>query len=658
MNDDDGRLRRLMCGMETGTLNDPGHDELLRVLVEDDRAFEAYADDMLVQAGLSWLFAGRHESETHFEEEFAGSVRAGGDAAEDPDREVWEMVMSHALAERRRRELEDEASRLLTIQQAEDARRNRGHRPEDGMPLKRDIVIPRSLIYGGIAALLLIAAAVFLPSTEQPTTQPVAGNDHTQQPTQQPDVNPITVTAPVAVLVRTHRVRWSGVTPNADGSLVAVPMELTHGFAELELAGGARVIVQAPARFELIDGNRMALQSGRLVAQASGQAHGFAVQTPDALVVDLGTEFAVAVMDADEGPTTFSQVYQGKVQMASAADGRAAAAPDLLLAGEARQTEPGKDTLSVVKPKPHAFVRTEDLAELTEIDADPAKRRGWMRSLELAQRDDVVAYFDMSPDPDDPTRLVNRSWHGEAFITDGAIVNARPVRGREPGNQATGFGHGADASYITIQGRRQMHAITLAAWVKVDRHDKEFSALLNTDNYIEEAGGMHWQIYGRGVVEFTVATPDRVELQKGVFSSTRLLSPGDGSWHHIAVTFDTAAGVATHYFNGQQVGSGRIPASEPIDLSSARIGGWSQHEDGLTRQLHGAIDELLILNRALTEDEVQRLHKLGAESETSNRGASAVGARPSAGLSHKWANHMENINEPTPLLSNRDWNNG
>jgi hypothetical protein len=101
-----------------------------------------------------------------------------------------------------------------------------------------------------------------------------------------------------ATLTRADDSRWEQ-TPDlaADSRLVDRTLQVRTGFAELEFAQGAKVVVQGPAEFEVRSANRGFLRRGKLVAVVPPQAIGFTIATPKAEIVDLGTEFGVEVDD-------------------------------------------------------------------------------------------------------------------------------------------------------------------------------------------------------------------------------------------------------------------------------------------------------------------------------------------------------------------------
>ena len=99
---------------------------------------------------------------------------------------------------------------------------------------------------------------------------------------------------PVAVLRDIIGAEWkAGDTRTVGTTFKPGWQELKEGVAELEFRSGARVAVQGPARFRLIDQNAMEITDGKLAADVPQQAIGFTVHTPAGQVVDLGTRFGV-----------------------------------------------------------------------------------------------------------------------------------------------------------------------------------------------------------------------------------------------------------------------------------------------------------------------------------------------------------------------------
>ena len=115
--------------------------------------------------------------------------------------------------------------------------------------------------------------------------------------------------------MHTRDCRWSDRAnpPQAgDNLLPGQSLRLEAGFAEVESARGAKMLLQGPISFQVESSNSAYLQSGRLAAWAgTPTSHGFTVRTPSATLVDEGTEFGVAVKP---DKSTELQVFQGAVK--------------------------------------------------------------------------------------------------------------------------------------------------------------------------------------------------------------------------------------------------------------------------------------------------------------------------------------------------------
>lgn len=117
----------------------------------------------------------------------------------------------------------------------------------------------------------------------------------------------------IARLVSCDNCRWkNSERPPADNDHLGPGLlQLVSGLAEFEFKSGAHVLVKGPCDLELQTTQRSYLQSGMLIARVPHAAVGFTIQTPQASIVDFGTEFAV---DVQEGPTEV-HVFEGRVEV-------------------------------------------------------------------------------------------------------------------------------------------------------------------------------------------------------------------------------------------------------------------------------------------------------------------------------------------------------
>lgn len=116
-----------------------------------------------------------------------------------------------------------------------------------------------------------------------------------------------------ATLTRLERCVWKHAAPQlaygeqlAEGTRVA----LESGVARITFESGAEALIEGPCDFTVESAMRGALRSGRLSVSVPPRAYGFRIRSPDAEVIDLGTEFGVAV---DEGGRSEVHVFKGVV---------------------------------------------------------------------------------------------------------------------------------------------------------------------------------------------------------------------------------------------------------------------------------------------------------------------------------------------------------
>lgn len=96
--------------------------------------------------------------------------------------------------------------------------------------------------------------------------------------------------------------------------VVAGPLRLLAGIAQLRFASGATVALNGPVDLEIVNEKRIFLRSGAITPFVPPRAHGFTVVSPSGEVVDLGTEFSIGV-DADGRTSVY--VIDGEVDVAS-----------------------------------------------------------------------------------------------------------------------------------------------------------------------------------------------------------------------------------------------------------------------------------------------------------------------------------------------------
>ncbi len=123
-------------------------------------------------------------------------------------------------------------------------------------------------------------------------------------------------TEPIVWLANAQDCKWGdGVEPGGD-LRPGKRIRIERGLAEFQFRKGTRLVLEGPADLELLSDNSARLYKGKLSARVPDPATGFTILSPQGKVIDLGTEFGVAV--ADDG-TTDVLVCEGKVEAYPAA---------------------------------------------------------------------------------------------------------------------------------------------------------------------------------------------------------------------------------------------------------------------------------------------------------------------------------------------------
>lgn len=116
-----------------------------------------------------------------------------------------------------------------------------------------------------------------------------------------------------ATLTQLEQCVWQPAAPPlaygqelVDGTRLA----LASGVARVTFESGAEAVLEGPCDFIVESAMRGMIRSGRLSVTVPPRAYGFRIRSPDAEVIDLGTEFAVAV---DDGGHSEVHVFKGQV---------------------------------------------------------------------------------------------------------------------------------------------------------------------------------------------------------------------------------------------------------------------------------------------------------------------------------------------------------
>lgn len=398
----------------------------------------------------------------------------------------------------------------------------------------------------------------------------------------------------VAALTRSVNAEWA--TPDeyrsVGANLVPGTIRLTKGAVQLDFYSGARVILEGPAEALLVSAMEVDLVAGRITVHVPPQADGFTVDAPDFRVIDRGTEFGLVVA----GDSAEVHVFKGKVEIASTV---AASSARVLVDGHgALRTKQGWSELPSDQT---AFLSELRIAEQESLGAQAQRERWRDASRRLSEERAALAHywFDEAQTSDITNRVP-----GSSAATAGRLVGCEWTTGRWPSSRAVQFGGEGDR--IRLRVDPSLQEVTLLTWVRVSHLPHGLNSLLCADG--EATGSLHWELSASGQLRLGIARDlgrKRADWE-AVDSVPFVTRERLGQWLLLVTTFDGTT--VKHYGNGEPIGSGAAFRPSAILVGSADVGNWQGRN---VRYLPGAIDELAILSRALTAEEIRDLFEKG-----------------------------------------------
>jgi hypothetical protein len=393
------------------------------------------------------------------------------------------------------------------------------------------------------------------------------------------------------------------------------PHSLDHGLAQITLAGGATVVVQAPAEFKIVSATDIDLASGQISAVVPHDGGGLTVDAPNLHVVDLGTEFGV---DVSPFKQTHVEVFVGKVRVELPPVNGVAPVQQTIDANHAVDVKPNSRTIEPAAPAPLGFVRASELISRAAAGENTALQRWQSFSQTLRQDPDLVAYYTFDNQNDSPDKLINRSQattgrHDGVLGIPGVADSApRWSQGRWPGKGSLEFGR-SNTTVVTLPSEGQFtsgspHSYVI--WLKR-------SELTRQVHLISQPSGdrrcFNIAVVGTAGKKQINASPNTVNFDFGPDDAkSPAILPTQSRWFLLAITV-TPDSQAHFYIDGQ------LMAQAPIKIAamdrSADL--WLGRSDPALKDtaagdiLHGWVDELAIFSRALSSSEIQRIYDAG-----------------------------------------------
>ena len=412
---------------------------------------------------------------------------------------------------------------------------------------------------GAVAAALLIVVSLWAarPSAE-PAARLVAGID--------------------AVLNTSEGQAWHGT------ELPAGAYALERGLVHLQFGGGVMVYLESPSRFDAVDGGRIVLRRGRLTAKVPPAGTGFTVETPEADVIDFGTEFSVDV----EAGASEVHVFKGLVRVQP-------------------RTTHGPEEQSIDLRTSQAVRIDKSLAKPVgiELAADRFIRnfeeppRTYARAVKLLA---PVAYYRM-PIRDRGMRCEPPQYSGEVLTGEGT----RPPHAR-------GFVGGSLRVLAESTGRGGLvktgpplntGTFTLVALVYAESLEPGGTVVTNIS---AGEGNFALALSDAGRLKATVRAEDG-----GLRSCTGASALSLRTWRQVIVTADEEQ---LRLYEDGKLGAA-VACSELKPLDSGPI--WFGTESRGVGLWNGRIDEVAFLGRALAAAEVATLYSAAREQPPKSR---------------------------------------
>lgn len=388
---------------------------------------------------------------------------------------------------------------------------------------------------------------------------------------------------PIGVIRDQAGAEFAAGSAPTNGTIESKTYSLTAGMIAVEFRNGVSMTLQAPAEFEVVDAFRVRLKQGYVRAIAPESGYGFIIETPNADVVDLGTEFGVGV-DSASGDSEV-HVFDGRVDVNTISGSTALASLEF---GESARISNGEVSSGGAAKSQH-FISPADVSYYR-----------WNAGTHAIKQDpDLVFYYGFDPTLGSDRTLVDEATIGTAV--PGKIEGARWVTGRWPGKQALLFDQDSDTVMIDLP--EALDAFTFAAWVNIDRLDEAKASILSSVGWNE--GSAHLQINRSGHA-FAAGIHRRIKKQK-----TAVEFP-TGKWVLLTAVFDQSTRSATTWINGEKSMQFTYQDHVRIDPGRFLLGNYQAELKGpASRQFRGRMDEVILWRKKLDVTEIQQLYAQG-----------------------------------------------
>jgi len=406
------------------------------------------------------------------------------------------------------------------------------------------------------------------------------------QPQQLPENTPPTTakqpSGPPAIIVASNDITFANRSAD-DIALTIGKYTLTTGTVHMRFLNGVDLAVSAPASFEIQDGWNIVMNEGNARALVPESGHGFTINTPEMKIIDLGTEFGVSV--SPNKKESEIHVFAGEVRVENEQLGKAKP----LFTNDSLRIRRGEGQIE------------STLSSLAFPTLDSITLNNWKSWADKVLQDpDLYLFLPLTKRPQDEELEIFGSCPSDLVKHNGL----QWVSGRWNDKAAALFDQ--DGDYLEFPIGNDVKQLTVSCWVKIDRIDYPLTSIIDTNEWPK--GAWHFQ-YSRAAGKLFSAI-------KGDRQAGHPASPKLGQWTHLTMTYDKASGTSKLYVNGIP-GPAATGLTTPFNPGTVRVGDWKplkDYKDKLKRGMRGKLGELLVIKRALSDEEVSAITKAGRPS--------------------------------------------
>lgn len=391
-------------------------------------------------------------------------------------------------------------------------------------------------------------------------------------------------------------------------------LTVAKGMLHLEFVKGAQVTIQGPAEVHLLSADTATLISGNAWARCPEAARGFVLNAPDAAVVDLGTEFSLAVDDRGESEV---HVIEGEVEVSLLGDDGNTLRNERLLESNTLRIAVEENRFETVQ-EPSVKVPVIEKKSPAPMIVTPQ----YVQEIK-AGRPLIYWRFESAVNG---VILNEVGSEYPAVIHDGIVppTQGKPEVGQVPSGPS-------DPLVVVEDGVARFTSGNFGRWVGTDTavpllnnspYSVEFwvkANMLQTATLVSVIPeGELWENYHLNVIELCgqtslVHVPGSFRFlhrhPPNARGGLNLFSDGGFTpmqWHHLVAT--TGPDSLRLYLNGKLVRTLKQP--ESIDSVPYQICLGQLKPHSLERQLVGSIDEFAVYQRELSAEEVSRHYDL------------------------------------------------